>query len=125
MDQNDMTIERSLHSILSNCRGTTQYWNNQMKHLTAMDANAGPATFFVTLSAKEYKWEDVREALILLNQDIPNVTSLPQGFLCNKDPVTVSNQFYNRFKTLMKHAILNEDGPFGKVEYYFWLVKFL
>uniref|UniRef100_A0A914VPN6 ATP-dependent DNA helicase n=1 Tax=Plectus sambesii TaxID=2011161 RepID=A0A914VPN6_9BILA len=124
IEENDQTIERSLNSILANCRGTTQYWNNQMRHLTAMDANAGPATFFVTLSAKEYKWEDVREVLELLNQDIPNVTTLRQGFLTTKDPVTVSNQFYNRFKTLMKEAILNEDGPFGKVEYYFWRIEY-
>ena len=90
------------------------------KLLISMDANASPTTFFVTLSAKEYKWKDVREVLELLNQDIPNVTTLRQGFLTAKDPMTVSNQFYNRFMTLMKEAILNKNGPFGEVEYYFW-----
>uniref|UniRef100_A0A914WTV5 DUF6570 domain-containing protein n=1 Tax=Plectus sambesii TaxID=2011161 RepID=A0A914WTV5_9BILA len=54
-----LTIERSLNTILSNCRGTAQYWSKQTRHLTTMDANAGPMAFFVTLSAKEYKWKDV------------------------------------------------------------------
>uniref|UniRef100_A0A914XH25 ATP-dependent DNA helicase n=1 Tax=Plectus sambesii TaxID=2011161 RepID=A0A914XH25_9BILA len=124
LEQRDVVAERSLQSIFANCRGSAQYWSRQTAHLMAMDANAGPATFFLTLSCKEYQWDDVREALVLLNDDLPDVSLQRQGLLCLKDPMTVSNQFYDRFRALMRLVILDKDGPFGEVVYYFWRIEY-
>uniref|UniRef100_A0A914WQX2 Helitron helicase-like domain-containing protein n=1 Tax=Plectus sambesii TaxID=2011161 RepID=A0A914WQX2_9BILA len=115
LKQKDLVVERSLQSIFSNCCGSAQYWSRQMAHLMAMDANAGLTTFFVMLSCKKNQWDNMHEALMLLSNDLPNIHHQRQGLLCLKDLMTVSNQFYDSFKALMRLVILDKNGPFGEV----------
>uniref|UniRef100_A0A914XCB0 Uncharacterized protein n=1 Tax=Plectus sambesii TaxID=2011161 RepID=A0A914XCB0_9BILA len=76
LNQKDLIAEWSLPSIFTNCRGSAQYCSRQMAHLMTMDANAGLTTFFVMLSCEKYQWDNMRKALMLLNNDLPNINQL-------------------------------------------------
>ena len=50
MKDRDEEIEANLTTLLSQVRGTKEYWRQKTGDLNAMDEKFGPATFFLTLS---------------------------------------------------------------------------
>ena len=80
-----------------------------------MDECLGPATFFLTLSCAEYKWNDCRDYLLQMNQDVENVEYSTNSSLNISDPASVSIHFQNRFQCFFKTVIMNKNGPLGEV----------
>ncbi len=110
--------------MLSCVRGTKEYWNRQAGDLATLDEKFGPASLFLTLSCAEYSWDDIRQTLLKVNADIDNVEHARIGSLCTIDPVTVTGQFDRRFRAFLNEFILDENGPLGKVEHFYWRLEY-
>ena len=87
-----------------------------------MDLALGPATWFCTLSCAEYRWEDTQQLMRERNPDLSNASRPDVTFMCNKDPVSLAQQFFQRwqkFETLVLKS-KDENGPLGYVENYYY-----
>ncbi|MCP4491608.1 MAG: AAA family ATPase [Gammaproteobacteria bacterium] len=124
IEHKDEELEANLSTLLSAVRGTKEYWQRQAGDLAALDEKFGPASLFVTLSCAEYRWNDVRNALIAINSDIEDIEKARIGSLCSLDPVTVTNQFELRFRSFLNEIILDKDGPLGQVEHFYWRLEY-
>ena len=121
----DNELEGNLLSMLSNLRGSQGYWYQKFLDLKAMDKKFGPATFFVTLSAAEYYWEDLKKYLQHVNQDIPDVNTWDIMKLCTSDPVSTAIHLKNRIEAVLDCVLLDPDSPpLGAVVHYFTRVEY-
>ena len=127
-EQKDQRLENDLSMMMSRIKGTKEYWNQKSSDLAAMDARLGPATWFLTLSCAEYKWEELEKYIRAVNPDMKD-TNLRH--LMVKDPATVSEFFARKFNGFFENVIRphNKDGslkegPLGLVTHYFWRLEY-
>jgi hypothetical protein len=110
--------------MLRAVRGSKEYWQNICGDLEAFDAKYGPATFFLTLSCAEFSWIDLKNFLIKMNSDIPNIQNCSINKLCGLDPINFMKFFEKKWKNFLNIVILNPDGPLGNVKHYFWRIEY-
>jgi hypothetical protein len=125
---NDQALEASLSTMFTSIRGSREYWNRQCGDIELMDEYFGPATFFLTFSSAEYDWLDHEQYMRTMNNKSDG-DNIDINKLNVRDPVSVSTHFQNRFICFLNNVILNENGPFEKVNKYFLFyifnIKFL
>ena len=117
----DQLLEANLNNLMTSFRGSEQFWNRKGTDLGAMDQHLGPATFFLTLSCKEYEWKELGTYLEAVD---PDLAGKPLSYLCAKNPAAVSIYFEHRFSKFLKTVILNKNGPLGEVTNWVWRLEY-
>lgn len=117
-----------LHLYIRNLRGSGAYFTQCTKELTSMMAQLGTPSFFLTFSADDLHWPDLRYALLLADGrphvDPFSLTAEETQVLIEKFPVTVMRHFQNRFLALL-NLMQNDDILFGgKVVDFWWRIEF-
>ena len=108
-------IEADLTSIISRLRNSEQYWIKPRNDLNCMTMYYGPATWFLTLSPSEWKWDEIGDYLRKIN---PSLKEMSISALVASDPVSVCRYMENTHKAFIDF-ILSPDNPIGKVSHYF------
>jgi len=121
LETKDQLLESNLNNLMTAFRGSEQYWNRKATDLAAMDEKFGPATFFLTLSCKEYEWEALRFYLETLD---PDLRGYDLGYLCSRNPVAVSVYFEHRFRKFLDIVIKDKEGPLGQVIHWAWRLEY-
>jgi hypothetical protein len=111
-------------------RGTDAYWRSAASHLFAMIKSLGSPTWFVTLSADDYGWEDLATALAGRSFDTDAERSewfATEGRaelrgLVHDRPVDVARHFGRRFDIFLKY--LKDEEVLGQIDDYYWRVEF-
>lgn len=106
--------------------GSPEYWRQVKNHLLAMNRSLGPPTWFLTLSAAEFHWEDMSSMLRIMNSDLSGVDRMRASKLCAIDPVMCQTHFHHRFVSFFNEVILAKDGtgPLGVIDDYFWRIEY-
>ena len=104
VEQGNQQLEANLSTMLRQIRGSANYWNSRRNELRTMVRCLGPPTFFITLSAAEYDWEDMREMLISLNNGIDGFADWRSGQQCAFDPVMTTRHFHHRFRAFLQQS---------------------
>lgn len=73
--------------------------------MSVLDQYFGPATWFLTLSCDEMRWEDMYDVLKLLNTDLDGLEKMKAAELAAKDPMTVAEHFLHRFRTFLNTVL--------------------
>lgn len=106
----DDRIERNIRTIFGQVRRSSELWAERQRDLRAMIRHLGSPTWFLTLSAAEYDWEDMRETLIALNSDVPGIEQMRNGERCAFDSVNTCRHFHKRFRECLHRILLNKNG---------------
>jgi len=109
-------LESNLSTIFSTLRNTDQYWRRPRSDLNCMTQHYGPATWFVTLSPSEWKWDDLGEYIREVN-GWHNDSSCTSSLVA-RDPVSTSRFLDNKFRAMLDF-ICSKDHPIGEVTHYF------
>ena len=121
--QVDHNVIDSSYTFIREIRGTAGYWKNILQNLLAKIRTLGPPTWFVTLSADDLHWPDLT-SFLLSDENSTDVT-VNSAKLVRANPVMVAQHFVKRWKSLLKHIILNgKEGALGEVTDYFARVEF-
>ncbi len=113
LESNIAELEGNLSTILQSVRGTKQYWHQRNSELNALVRDFGPPTLLLTFSCAEYNSADITEYLKLVN-GFSSDASVNITHLCTEDPISMSRQFSQKFKTLFSAVIL-KGQVLGKV----------
>ena len=121
--QVDHNVIDSSYTFIREIRGTAGYWKNILQNLLAKIRTLGPPTWFVTLSADDLHWPDLT-SFLLSDENSTDVT-VNSAKLVMANPVMAAQHFVKRWKSLLKHIILNgKEGALGEVTDYFARVEF-
>lgn len=86
-----------------------------------MTQHYGPATWSLTLSPSEWKWDDLGAYIREVNGW--HDSKLSTSALVAKDPVSTSRFLDNKFKAMLEF-IRSKDHPIGEVVHYFWRLEY-
>eukprot|EP00116_Pleurobrachia_bachei_P000142 sb/3460404/ len=117
LKSNDDGIKRKITTSLRDVPGTKQYWASVKSKLRAQTEKYGPPTFFVTFSPAEYAWPELIGMLRDLNKDLPNIDSLTDSELLNKEPALTTRFIHTKFQALLE--FIKKGQPLGKVKSHF------
>ena len=112
-------LEGNLTTIFARLRNTEQFWVCPRNDLNCMVFHYGSATWFVTLSPREWLWEDLGAYLCDLN---PTILDSTISALVAADPVSGSRFIDNKFRAVLDFLLFNkvpvEERPLGNVTHY-------
>ena len=113
---------------MSSIKGTPAYWKNVFHQVLAMVKKLGTATFFLTLSCADLRWNELISIIFKLNrvdisdEEVDEMTYHERCDTLNKNPVLVARHFQYRVEMFFKIIVL--DGPLGKTQYYAIRIEF-
>ena len=102
---------------------TAAYWTNKLLDLLAMIRTLGPPTLFVTLSADDMHWSELKMSL----NDCTCEEAVKKGSAINSvkgDPLLTAIHFERRFKALLQFVLNGNSQPLGTIKDYFARVEF-
>lgn len=106
-----------MHSV----RGTAAFWIEELWNLLARVQCLGAPDVFLTLSADDIHWIELR---YLLQQDAQKNGQVDENNSVQRDPVIGALHFDRRLSALLKYIILDGPQPLGKVAHYYVRVEF-
>lgn len=109
-------IEPNLHTIFSRLGRTGAFWRQPRNDLDCMMKEYGPATFYITLSPREWMWSDLGKYIREVNGWENDKRYIRE--LIVSDPVSASRYIHNKFHAVLAY-ILSSADPIGKVDYYY------
>ena len=116
------------YSFMSPINGTPAYWKKFLSDVLALVKQLGLATFFMTLSCADLRWNELVSIISklkgekLTDQQISNMSYFERCSYLNQNPVLLARHFQYRVEIFFKEIIVN--GPLGKVTYYAIRVEF-
>ncbi|MEW8546654.1 MAG: DUF6570 domain-containing protein [Candidatus Thiodiazotropha sp.] len=116
-------IRANSFMFLKNIRGTVAYWADILSNLLSTVKRLGPPTLFITLSADDCNWPELK----MLLYEISYQEALLKG-PCNdamrKDPLLTSLFFERRWKALFKYILKSPLCILGSIEDWFIRVEY-
>ena len=115
-------------TFMNSIKGTPAYWKKFLFNVLAMVKRLGVATFFMTISSADLKWNGLvliinrLQRLDLSEENIRNLSFQDRCRLLNSNIVVVAKHFQYRVAVFLKGVIV--DGPLGKTKYYAIRVEF-
>ena len=114
------------YKYLQAVRGSAPHWTRIMRELCATVRQLGIPTWFASFSAADRRWPEIIQA-IFGQQGKPFPENMDWKSHCdaiNSNPVTAALMFDHRVKCFMKHLLLSEVNPIGKIKDHFIRVEF-
>ena len=118
------------YKFLSNVRGSPPFFEAAKKDLFAMIRQLGPATFFMSLSAAETKWNHLLKTLgktvdnrNYTEEDISTLEWEDKCRLIQSDPTTCARHFEFQLQNFITHYLKSKTNPIGKLLDYSYRVE--
>ena len=116
-------IKQNSFMFMKKIRGTVAYWADILQNLLATVKSLGPPTLFVTLSADDNNWPELK---MLLNEisyeEAYNYQYSNENM--RKDPLFSSLHFERRWKAFFKYILMGKEKPLGNIEDYFARIEY-
>jgi len=113
----DGEVHSKLFSLMSNMRGTKEYYNKLGMDIRWMIRRLGPPTLFVTCSMAEWYSEPLLSYIRHVNRTVAGIEDMTPGELCALDPVSVTIHLKQKWEAIFKKLIKSKDNPvFGEVQ---------
>ena len=129
-------LERLVHldegyKFLRAFRGSPPYFERAKKDIFAMIRQLGPATLFCSFSSAETKWIHLLRILGKLVDDkeysdseLENLNWEEKSRLIQSDPVTCARHFDYQFNQFLRHFLMSNAAPLGKIADWFYQVEY-
>ena len=129
-------LERLVHldegyKFLRALRGSPPYFERAKKDIFAMIRQLGPATLFCSFSSAETKWIHLLRILGKLvdakeypDSVLENLNWEEKSRLIQSDPVTCARHFDYQFNQFLRHFLMSNAAPLGKVADWFYRVEY-
>ena len=123
-------LSENSYAFMRNIRGTSAYWNKAKLDLFAMFRTLGPPTLFITLSADDMNWFDLKFILAkcdgksLSDNEVKELSTSERRRLLSSYPVLVAQHFSHRCQAFMNQILNGASKPIGELKDYFWRVEF-
>ena len=115
---NNPDIKPNSFMFLKNIRGTVAYWADILSNLLSTVKRLGPPTLFVTLSADDCNWPELKMILYKISY-YEALFKGPCNDALRKDPLLASLFFERRWKALLKYILKGQENILGHIEDYF------
>ena len=132
----DGGLEKLVHhdegyKFLKASRGSPSYFEQAKRDLFAMIRQLGTATFFCSFSSAETQWIHLLRILGQLvdhkqftNDELVNLNWEEKCTLIQSDPVTCARHFDYQVNTFLRHFLLSNAEPLGKISDWFYRVEY-
>lgn len=117
--------------VFKQLRNSPPYLEARKKDVFAMIRQLGLPTWFMSFSAADTRWNDLIRALEVLNDhkeythaDIESMTWAEKTKLIQKDPITCTRYFDDRFRTFLNTVLQSDHHPVGIIQDFFYRVEF-
>ena len=98
-------IRSQCYMFMKNIRGTAAYWADILSNLLATVRCLGPPILFVTLSADDNNWPELK--MLLQNITYKEATRIsPANEQMRKDPLLTSLHFEMRWRAFLKYFLM-------------------
>jgi len=125
LKEKDGEVQSKMFALMSNLRGSKEYFAKLGLEIKWMIRSLGPPTLFVTCSTAEWYSEAFISYLRKINASVPNIDTMTAAELCVMDPVNVSIHFHKKWKAIFNKLIKAKDTPlFGEVSDHFWRIEY-
>lgn len=126
LESRDGEIQSKMFTLLTNLRGSKEYFAKLAMDIRWMIKHLGPPTLFITCSTAEWFSEPLIAHLRNINRHaVPNVDSMTPAELCALDPLTVSIHFHKKWQSIFSNLINSkETSVFGRVADHFWRIEY-
>ena len=117
------------YKFLQTVCGTPTYWQKMLFESLAMLKALGTPTFFMTVSAADYHWPEIIQAIGLekgrcfTGEDVLNISCEHKSEWLDSNPVTAVQQFQHHFSSLHQF-IMSKARPLGIVTGFIEKVQF-
>ena len=132
------TLERLVHldegyKFLRALRGSPPYFEKAKKDIFAMIRQLGPATLFCSFSSAETQWIHLLRIHVLgklvdgkeySDNELENRNWEEKCRLIQSDPVTCARHFDYQFNQFLKHFLMSNAAPLGKIADWFYRVEY-
>lgn len=118
------------YKFLSQIRGSPAYFDKMLLELLALVKQLGPFTWFITLSAADLQWPEVIQIIArqygqsFSDQDIEDMAWEEKCSWIRRNPVTAARHFDYRLNQFIKHVLLSDNQPIGKISMYMYRIEF-
>ena len=129
-------LERLIHldegyKFLRALRGSPPYFEKAKKDIFAMIRQLGPANLFCSFSSAETQWIHLLRILGKLVDDkdytddeLENLNWEEKSRLIQSDPVTCARHFDYQFNQFLRHFLMSNAAPLGKISDWFYRVEY-
>jgi len=126
LQSGDGELGGKLFSMMSNMRGTTEYFSKLAMEIRWMIRHLGPPTLFITVSIAEWFSEPLLEYIRKVNGGMGrDVDKMTPAELCAMDPVSVNLHFHKKWHAIFSQLIKSKTTPlFGEVADHFWRIEY-
>jgi len=116
-------IKENSFMFMKKIRGTIAYWTDVLYNLLATVKSLGPPTLFLTLSADDCNWPELKMLLTNISYEEAFKTS-STGEDMRRDPLFSSLHFERRWKAFLKYVLMGKEKPLGNIEDYFARIEY-
>ena len=115
--------------IFRQLRNSPAYLESRKRDICAMIRQRSLPTWFMSLSAADTRWTDLKmlaklhNGISYTNEDIDGLTWQEKTKLFQKDPVTCSRYFDHRVQEFLNTVLKSHCEPIGKLRDYFYRVE--
>lgn len=127
----DLIHHDKAYKFLASIRGSPPYFERISKDLFAFIRNLGTATFFLTLSAAETKWNHLLKILsqvvdnkVLSDDEVSQLTWPQKCRLIQSDPITCARHFDFSVQKFLNKFLLTKANPLFEITDYFYRVEY-
>ena len=121
-----MISKDKAYRFMQTVRGTTSYWEHQLRETLAMFNTLGKPTWFLTLTAAENLWPELVQAIYLAEegrfltlQEVAEMSKTEKSNLIRRHPVISCMMWKHRIDKFMSEYIGDKDAaPLSIVEDY-------
>ena len=118
------------YQFLATLRGSPPYFEKAKRDIFAMIRQLGPATFFVSLSAAETRWNHLIRILgqtvdkrCYTDDEINKMTWTERSRLIQSDPVSCARHFDHTLRLFITQFLQSKQAPIGVLEDFFYRVE--
>lgn len=117
--------------LFKSLRNSPMYMEARKSELYAFIRQYGIPTWFISLSAADFRWNDLLRSLSIIidgvsltDQEITKLNFHQKCRLINTDPVTTARYFDNRMKIFIQRVLYHHTHPIGYVIDHFYKIEF-
>ena len=125
LEKKDGELNSNMFAMMSNIRGSKEYFARLGMDLKWMIKKLGPPTLFVTCSTAEWFSDTFISHLRTVNSCVEGINEMTPAELCAMDPVNVSIHFHQKWNAIFNKLICSKQQPlFGEVQDFFWRIEY-